>query len=158
MADRLGRGLAVTVTLMLLLLLLAGCGPVEVRSAPPGTELEGLAVDDGALVLRLFVDNRNDVPMQLSSANLSLELDGQSIGARDWPLTLQIGARNREPIELRLPATGAALGLLGELESGERRSLPYRLEGRLAIDGQRDARIERDGFLHPVPGRPGRYR
>ena len=143
---------------VMLLLAVGGCGPMQVRSAPPGTELDGLTVDGETLVLRLLIDNRNDIPMPLTGARMVLTLDRLELEPREWPLTLVVGPRNREALELRLPASGAALGTLGEIDSGERSSLPYTLIGQLRIDEGRDARINRTGYLHPVPGRPGRYR
>lgn len=152
------RSLGVVVLSLAALLVLAGCGPVQVRSAPPGTDLDGLSLEGDTLILRLLLDNRNDVPLVLAGARLGLSLDAIEIEAQEWPLDLVIGPRNREAIELRLPASGAIQGALTELDDGLRPSLPYTLDGELRIVDQRDARIDRGGFLHPVPGRPGRYR
>jgi len=145
-------------SLLATLLFLAACGPVQVRSAPPGTDLDGLVLEGDTLVLRLLVDNRNDVPLALAGARLRLTLDSIEVEAREWPLDLVIGPRNREAIVLRLPASGAVQGTLAELDEGRRASLPYSLVGELRIADKRDAKIDRTGFLHPVPGRPGRYR
>ncbi|MBY6204914.1 hypothetical protein [Halomonas denitrificans] len=140
------------------LLVLTACGPVQVRSAPPGTDLDGVALEGDTLALRLLLDNRNDVPLALTGARLRLTLDSIELERREWPLDLVIGPRNREAIVLRLPASGAVQGRLAELDDGQRASLPYTLVGELQIAEQRDARIDRAGFLHPVPGRAGRYR
>lgn len=152
------RAVAIRLLGLALVAAASGCGPVEVRSAPPGTELDGLAVDGETLVLRVIIDNRNDVPMTIAGSRLGLTLDSIELEGRDWPLDVQIGPRGREAIDLQMPASGAALGLLGELDAGGRASLRYRLEGQLQIVDSRDIRVRRDGFLHPVPGRPGRYR
>ncbi len=141
-----------------LALLLAGCGPLEVRSAPPGSDLDGLRVDGDVLVLRMLVINRNDVPLALSGARLEVTLGGETLEARDWPLSLDLGPRNREAVELRMPATDAVLRALERLERGDRAPLPYELTGRWTLAQGGDERIRRTGFLHPVPGRPGRFR
>lgn len=156
--DRSGRGFPLLAVALGLLMGLAACGPIEVRRAPPGSDLDGITVDGETLILKLLVDNRNDVPLTLSGAQLALTLDGVELEPRDWPMNLEIGPRGREALDLRLPASGAALGLLGELDDGDRTSLRYALEGELLIADGRDARVDRNGFLHPVPGRPGRYR
>ena len=154
--SREGRGLLVAA--LVLLLGLTGCGPIEVKRAPPGSDLDGVTIDGDTLILKVLVDNRNDVPLTLSGAQLKLTLGGIELEPREWPLNLEIAPRGRESLDLRLPASGTALGLLGELDAGDRPSLRYALDGRLQIADSRDARVKRNGFLHPVPGRPGRYR
>ncbi|NKI34925.1 LEA type 2 family protein [Wenzhouxiangella sp. XN79A] len=141
-----------------LLLTLAGCGPVEVRSAPPGSDLDGVRIDGDTLVLRVLVVNRNDVPLALTGAALEVTLGSQTLEPQEWPLALVIGPRSREAVELRLAASDAVLGAFEALQRGERQPLAYELSGRWTSEGSRDGRIQRSGFLHPVPGRPGRFR
>jgi hypothetical protein len=147
-----------TLLLLALALALAACGPVEVRSAPPGSDLDGLRVEGDVLVLRMLIINRNDIPLTVTGAQLELTLGNETLDSRDWPLSLDLGPRNREAVELRLPATESVLRTLDALERGARDPLPYELIGRWTLAQGGDDRIRRNGFLHPVPGRPGRFR
>lgn len=140
------------------LLTLAGCGPIEVRSAPPGSDLDGLAIDGDELVLRMLLINRNDIPLRVDGIELDITFGNEALDGRSWSLTLDLPPRNREAIELRLPAPSAVLDELQALERGDRGPLAYTLDGRWSLDGSRDGEIERSGYLHPVPGRPGRFR
>jgi hypothetical protein len=142
----------------LILLTLAGCGPIEVRSAPPGSDLDGVTIEDDALVLRVLVINRNDIPIRVEGVELDVVLGGEDLGSHEWELALGLAARNRDAIELRLPASRSILDELEALERGEREPLAYALNGRWLLVGSRDGRIERNGYLHPVPGRSGRFR
>jgi hypothetical protein len=143
---------------MVALLALGGCGPVEVRSAPPGSDLDGVAIDGDQLVLRLLLINRNDIPLTVDGVELDITLGAEERIQRNWPLALVLGPRNREAIELRLAVPPAVLAELNALERGERGPLEYALDGYWSLEGTRDGRIERSGYLHPVPGRPGRFR
>ena len=149
---------ALVALLALVLLGLTGCGPAEVRSAPPGSDLDGVRVEGGMLVLRMIVINRNDVPLSLTGAALEVTLGRETLEPKQWPLSLDLGPRNREAVELQLPATESVLRALDALERGEREPLPYELVGRWTLAQGGDDRIRRNGFLHPVPGRPGRFR
>lgn len=138
---------------------LAGCSGVGlVDNAPPGLDLETVSVARGDVMLKLLIENRNDHELLLTGIELTMMLDGLEIESRYWPLNMDIGPRNRESIDVALPATEELLERLARLDDGSLMSLPYQLDGELRVQESKNTRIDRRGFLHPVPGRPGHYR
>jgi len=48
--------------------------------------------------------------------------------------------------------------LLAELESGNVSNLPFFLEGRMRTTQDGNVPFKYEGYLYPVPGKPGHYR
>lgn len=147
------------VAAVILLVSVAGCSNTRlVDNAPPGLDLEMVSVSQGDVLLRLLIDNRNDSELMLVGIELDMTLDDLEIEGQYWSLDMDVSPRNREPIELELPATTELLERLAQLDDGTAMSLRYHLRGELRVLEAKNSRINRRGFLHPVPGRPGQYR
>jgi len=141
-------------------LLLAACasGGGDVRSEPPTLQIEGLALEPGRVRLDLLVHNPNDHPLELQGVSLAMEIEGSELFSDDWPLTLRMGPRVNERLQLETrlqPDPGRLL-----LERGRERgaSIAYSLEMEIRVAGQGNKRDEREDFLHPVPGQQGQFR
>ena len=142
-----------------LVLIASGCGGVRgISGADPFVHLDSLARDGMNLTVELLVSNLNDQPLHLSGARLQARLDDKTLFMSQWPLDVEIAARGRERIRLEVTGGLAGLEALDELTGGARVSLPYRLDGELFHDRGRSTEVDRRGFLHRVPGQPGRYR
>lgn len=149
-----------------LLGLVSACGgqPRQVSGELPLVQLDGLALVDALVQLDIGIRNVNDRPLELSQVVLLLELDDGPVTQRTpHRFDLNVSARGREVIRLESDIDERGQRLLEELSAGERNSLAYRLE--LEFDGQRRRQRQRQlddtiarGFLHPVPGQPGRFR
>jgi hypothetical protein len=143
-------------------LALAACGgaPRQVSGELPQVLLDGLSLDGERLLFDLGIRNVNDRALDVTSLILQLELDGRAATQREQHrIDLNITARGREVIRLEAPVDPRGRRLLDELTAGERGSLAYQLE--VEFDGQRRRRLEDTiarGFLHAVPGQPGRFR
>ncbi|MDX1625440.1 MAG: hypothetical protein R3323_02895 [Wenzhouxiangellaceae bacterium] len=138
--------------------LLAACGPLGVvDKAPPGIELDRLEVDGDRAAVHLLVHNRNDIAMALSAVRLEFSVAGDELLSAERSRALEIGVRGREPLEIAAPARRAALRAL---EPGSDRSerVAFTMTGTLTLEGQADRDFTVEGFLHPVPGRPGTWR
>jgi LEA14-like dessication related protein len=142
-------------------LLLAACasGGGDVRSEPPTLQIEGLALQSGRVRLDLLVHNPNDHPLKLEGVSLAMEIDdGSALFADDWPLTLQMGPRVNERLQLETRVQQPAGRRLLEQGRARRASIGYALEMEIRVTGQGNKRGERTNFLHPVPGQPGQFR
>lgn len=140
--------------------ILAGCasGPREIRLEPPTLLVESLRVEDGMAYFRLLVHNRNDHDVFLESAAIAMRIDDAELFNAAWQLDLDIGPRGRELVRLDAPALPVAAKRLAALAQSSGANVRFAMTSEIAIQGQRDAEIEQDGFLHPVPGQPGHFR
>lgn len=130
----------------------------EIRLEPPALQVESLRVEDGMVHFRLLVHNRNDHVIFLSKAAVAMRIEGLELFNAAWDLDLDMGPRGRELVSLDAPAMPGGAGVLETVEQSGRLSAPFELSSEIMIDGQRDAEIGQEGFLHPVPGQPGVFR
>lgn len=146
--------------LLLVLALLTACSGNlrEVLGEPPQVSLSGLERQAESVTLELSVRNVNDEALRLSGASVDLVLDGQPLAAGSRELTLRISARGRETLRFSLPAEPDGLEALQRLAKGGANRLPWTLQARLTTEGGRDRVTEAEGWLHPVPGQPDRFR
>lgn len=144
----------------LALILCAACGgPMRpVTGLSPVTQLEGLERDGMEVVLAVAVANHNDLPWPVAAIDMELRLDGEVLVIADWRLDMILDARGREVLTLPVTASLAGLEQLDALDSGTRRNLPWTLTGVITPARGRAQPIEASGYLHPVPGQPGRFR
>lgn len=146
--------------LLLSAAMLAACsGNVrDVYGEPPQISIDGLEKRPEGVIVELAMRNVNDSPLSLETTSITLTLDGEALAVGERELPLTISARGRDVIRLSLPADPAGLALLEALAAGEVQRLPWALETRLTLAGSRDRRTKADGWLHPVPGQPNRFR
>jgi LEA14-like dessication related protein len=147
--------------IVLLALMLAACGgqPRKVSGEFPLVNLDGLSLSNGSIGVDIGIRNINDSPLELPAMAFRLMLDGQLVAERnDQAPSISIAARGREVLRLQSEINPSGRQLLEELDRGERSNLAYQLE--LEFEGRRRQRgdTETRGFLHAVPGQPGRFR
>ncbi|MGY6554067.1 MAG: hypothetical protein ACXIUM_06055 [Wenzhouxiangella sp.] len=149
-----------------LVLVLSACGggPREVRGELPLITLEGLERQADQIHLQLGLRNVNDRPMPLGEVTLSLSVGGVPLTQLTHAPDFEIGARGREILNLRGAGLAEGLQRLDELEpqpganSETPRSLAWQMQISLSDERGRSRDSEASGFLHPVPGQPGRFR
>lgn len=149
---------AVVLTTVVCLLCACATGQREIRLEPPSLQVESLRIENGTVYFRLLLHNRNDHDLYLSEAAVAMRIDGTELFNAAWQLDLDMGPRGRELVSLDAPALPDAaervLADAGRDEAG----VPFELSSEIVIEGQRDAEIGQNGFLHPVPGQPGEFR
>ena len=150
----------VAIAAVVLCALLAGCstGPRKVRAEPPGLQVENLAVEPPQVELGLILHNRNDHPITVTGARLTMRVEGELLLEEDWPLALDIGPRLRERVRREASARSDAVRRLENIMAERDASIAFLLTGELRIDGVDDTDRSLRGYLHPVPGQPGRFR
>lgn len=142
------------------LLFVAGCsGDLrDVVGEPPLAGIDGVTRDGDRIIVDLALRNVNDRAMELSAVEIQLRLDEKPPAAGRKETMLRISARGREVLAVVLDVEPVLQSRLDALEAGEVPGLPWQMD--LVLVGADGKRRETDarGWLHPVPGQPGRFR
>lgn len=148
------------VPILLLAGLLAACaGNIrDVTNQPPQASVDGIERRGDTVQVELALGNVNDEPMRLSSLEFSLALDGVPLTSGRRDTSLMISANGREVLRIALPAEAEGLERLERLSGGEAARLPWTLTLALGIVEGSDRETRTEGWLHPVPGQPNRFR
>lgn len=154
-----GRRACLPALALLAVILATACGgPRVVTGKPPWIDVDGLVMEGASVTLALRVGNPNDRGIHLAGYRLRGRLDEQELFSTDGSLDIDVSARGRERVEIRLDPAAPGLARLRELDDGERTSMPFRLEGEIRIDDSRNLDVNYRTYLHPAPGRPGHFR
>ena len=150
------------------LALVSACAssPRQVRGELPLVTLDGLQREDDQVILSLGLRNINDQALPLSELEVRLSVGGGLLLNVVHLPDFEIGPRGREVLTLRGRGDAAGLQVLERLESAAGRgtdqglasSTDFAMTVRLANARGRSRTAEVSGFVHPVPGRPGRFR
>lgn len=139
-------------------ILVVACGDGLVRGQPPLVDLSTLQSADSEIRTRVDIHNPNGVDMMVRDLEMSMTLGETNLGSHRIELGLTIHPNGTEEIGFTFPAADAAGQTLARLEEGDVNSVPYTIEGRV-IDANGDSeQFSRDGYLYPLPGRPGEFR
>ncbi len=139
-------------------LLVAACGGGLVRGQPPLVGMSSLKVQENEVRTRVDVYNPNGVDMMVQEFEMSMTLGDTDLGLHRIEIDLNINPNGTEEVGFPFPGNTAAATTLAELERGEINSVPYTISGRV-IDADGDSeKFSQDGYLYPLPGRPGEFR
>lgn len=142
----------------LCLFLCAACGPHQVKSEPPFVSIAALAISGQVLSARFDIRNINDVAMSIDSIDLTIRSRETDLANVMQPLDLTIDPNTTEELAIDNLSGESAGPLLAELESGSVASLPFFLEGRVHTLEDGHLPFRHEGYLYPVPGKPGQFR
>ncbi len=153
---------------VVLILGISACasGPRTVRGELPLVSVDSLTRQDGQITLLLAFRNVNDRAFPLNEIGVNLLLNGAELVDMVSTPGIEISARSREVLQLQTQALAPGLAVLDQMQHGsgadEEQPLPvnaaWQLELTLTDERGRTRETEASGFLHPVPGRPGRFR
>jgi LEA14-like dessication related protein len=102
--------------------------------------------------------NINDVAMDIEQINITIRIQDVELTRHVDSLALSIDPNTTEDVVVnKLPAEFTR-ELLAELESGRVSNLPFFLEGRMQTTQDGNVPFKYEGYLYPVPGKPGHYR
>ncbi len=143
-----------------------GSGSREIRGELPLIRFEGLALAGEQVSLDVGLRNLNDRSLTLSRLKVRFFIGESLLVDRSSDFDIEISARGREVFNLR--ATGERAGLralerefAAEGQSSNREAASnadWRMELTLIDNEGRESEGSAQGFLHPVPGRPGQFR
>lgn len=146
------------VLLALTIASLTACGGGLIRGQPPLVGISALQLESQQIRTRIDIHNPNDVDMEIDTIEMSMKISDTDLGLHSTRLGLDIHPNGTEEIGFDFPSDSSARQLLAELEQGEVNSLPYALEGTVRDATGGSEKFSQQGYLYPVPGRPGRFR
>lgn len=149
-----------------LILSACGSGSREIRGELPLIRFEGLVLDGDQISLGIGLRNLNDRSLNLSELKVRFFIEQSLLVDTSANFNIDVSARGREVFNLS--AAGERDGLRAlqrefategqSSTSSAGRNAGWRMELTL-IDGEgRESTASAQGFLHPVPGRPGQFR
>ncbi|TVS12009.1 MAG: hypothetical protein EA419_06325 [Wenzhouxiangella sp.] len=141
-------------------------GPRQVRGELPLVSVDSLTRHNGEITLLLAFRNVNDRAFPLNDIGIDMRLNEAKLVDTAHTPGIEISARSREVVRVRIPALAPGLAVLDQIAGGspadEDRpglvSAAWQLELTLIDERGRSRETEASGFLHPVPGQPGRFR
>lgn len=151
------RGAAI-VSVMMTALSLSACASKGVRGLEPFLTMNNLVLDGSEVVLDLGVRNVNSVPINMAHIEFSFDLGETGLAVYNAASNAQVFANGTENLRFRMPATEAGRARLTALQEGELKNIQFRLEGQITDLEGLQLKILREGYLYPVPGRPGQFR
>ncbi len=144
--------------LLLLFILCAACGPNQVKGKAAVVSIASMSVDGEQFSATFNFRNINDVPMDIEQININIHIGDVELTRHVDSLALSIDPNTTEDVVVNKLPDEFSRELLAELESGNVKSLPFFLEGRLKTTQDGNVPFKYEGFLYPVPGKPGQYR
>jgi hypothetical protein len=149
-----------------LMLSACGSGSREIRGELPLIRFEGLVLAGDRLSLDIGLRNLNDRTLTLSRLDARFFVGDSLLVDASSEFDIDISARGREVFNLRAVGEPAGLRTLQRefAREGQSSSSPatrnagWRMELTLFDAEGRESAASAEGFLHPVPGRPGQFR
>lgn len=146
------------VAVLLLVTLVAACGPKMIRGESPMVRISELSHQDSIVDLHLNIRNVNDEALDILELDFSLSTDDQQLLIFNGPASININANGTETWSADIVESDTTRQRLDALQSGEIKSLPYKLEGSINSRDSGRVRFEHEGHLYPLPGRAGHFR
>lgn len=144
------------------ILALAACSGGMVRGQPPLVGISTLALSETEIGTHLAVYNPNDIDFDVEVVEMRMTLGQTDLGLHSaWP-GVDIHPRGTEEIVFDFPVmesnTERVREALDALEQGSVDSVAYEVEGFIRNAQGDSERFSHNGYLYPVPGRPGQFR
>jgi LEA14-like dessication related protein len=140
------------------LLLTSACGPQVIKGRPPFISISGMSLEEDRLSADFDVRNHNEVDMTISRIEITLTVNDVAVTRENNAFGLLVGANSSEQVHVQQLPDDFTRDLLNSLESGEVKSLPFTLAGRVNTAEDGILSFDHQGHLYPVPGRPGHFR
>jgi len=154
----MNRKLQITGLLIAVTLLLVACGDHLIRGVSPVVRINELSHDGKTVSLQLMLRNRNGVKMDVEHLNFSLTSDGEDLLVYNGPAVTNIAANGTENWSVDIDEPETTHKKLTSLENEEIKSLFYTFKGTITSTEAGDLDFDHEGYLYPVPGRPGQFR
>lgn len=145
-------------TLLAVTAICISCGPGVIKGRPPFINLSDMSLADDRLTGEFDISNQNGVPMSIEMIDIKMTINGVELARENRELKLLIGANSTEKVVVEELPDDFKRNLLDSLESGERKSLPFDLDGRVRTLEDGYLSFDQKGYLYPVPGKPGHFR
>ncbi|HKJ18484.1 MAG TPA: LEA type 2 family protein [Xanthomonadales bacterium] len=139
-------------------LFMTACGGGLVRGQPPLVGMSSLQSQQTEIQTRVDIYNPNGVDMMVQELEMSMTLGDTDLGSHNIQPGIKIYPNGTEEIGIEFPTMDAVRQTLADLESGDINSVPYTIRGRVFDTDGDSEQFSQDGYLYPLPGRPGEFR
>jgi len=156
--PKIVRKLSVAMLVLAALSLTAACGTKIIRGVAPIVRLNELSHADNTIRLQLSMRNLNGVVLDIQSIDFSLSVEDSELFTYKGPADTNIIANGTESWTVEVTESQSSKQLLDKLQAGEIKSLPYSLEGSVNTIDEGKLHFSQEGYIYPVPGKPGRFR
>ena len=147
-----------TTFLLLLFSLCVACGPHQVKGKAAVVSISSMSVAGEQFSATFNFRNINDVAMDIVQIDINIRIRDVELTRHVSSMALSIDPNTTEELVVQKLPEEFSRELLAELESGNVKSLPFFLEGRIQTTQDGNVPFKYEGFLYPVPGKPGQYR
>jgi hypothetical protein len=144
--------------LLLLISLCAACGPHKVKGKAPVVSISSMTLQDGTLAASFNIRNINDVPLDIEQIQITIRVQEAELTRHVESMALSIDPNTTEEIAVNKLPDEFARDVLASLENHDVENLPFFLEGEMLTQQDGKVLFRYEGYLYPVPGRPGQYR
>lgn len=144
--------------LICICLIVTACSGGLVRGQPPMVGLSTINSQPQALNARVAIFNPNGIDMPVASIEMSMTLGDNDLGTHTEQTGITIHPNGTEEIGFSFPADETARNTLADLENKVVNSVPYTVTGRVIASDGSNERFSQEGYLYPIPGRPGEFR
>lgn len=145
---------------VVVLCLAVACGSSQkrIKGEPPLTSIDSMERNGDLVLVDLAIRNINDRSIEFTAIDLDLSLADMPLGSGRHKFGITVSARSREIVRVALDPSPEAVEVLEELAGGSRTAVTWQMN--LVLHHPRGGSIdtENDGWLHPVPGQPNRFR
>ena len=140
------------------LLTCSACSSPQVKGKSPFVSVSSMILGDDGLSTRFDIRNINDVEMTIDAIDIMLRMRDAELTRYDRGVRLTIGPNTTEDVTVEQVPDEPGRELLRSLASGDESSLPISLDGRVHTVEDGFMSFRHEGYLYPVPGRPGHFR
>jgi len=149
---------ALMACLLLLTFTCVSCGPQVIKGRPPFISISEMSLVNEKLSAEFRISNQNGVPMTVSRIDITVKVNEVELARENRDFELLIDANSSEEVRVDELPDEFTRDLLASLQSGEVKSLPFDLKGRVLTVEDDYLKFEHRGHLYPVPGKPGYFR
>ena len=147
--------------LLLLSLVVAGtisCASQIIKGRPPFISISGMSLVEEKLSADFDIRNENGIPMTIDMIDITVKVNDVELTRDNRDFDLLIGANSAEEVHVEELPDDFTRSLLDSLGSGEVKSLPFDLNGKVHTLEDDYLSFAHKGYLYPVPGKPGYFR
>lgn len=134
------------------------CGSNIIKGRPPFISISEMSLVENRLSAEFDIRNQNGVPMTIQMIDITVTVNDVELARENRDFDLLIGANSAEEVRVEELPDEFKRSLLESLGSGEVKSLPFDLKGRVRTVEDGYLAYAHKGYLYPVPGKPGYFR
>lgn len=139
-------------------LIITACGAGLIRGEPPLVGISSIKSQSSALSARVDIYNPNDVDMPIETVEMEMTLGDTDLGLHTEQPGLSVNPNGTEEISFTFSASETAGNTLSDLQNKVVNSVPYSISGRVITSDGNKQQFSQEGYLYPIPGRPGEFR